>query len=108
MKLGLVEVWKNHGETLDFLIKADDDTFLVMDNLMTRLQGRDPERPFMMGHKLTNEVNIALILRWDTGHTACHVADAIEDTKMIVSSQLPCCQKVKRNQCRHFASLRTH
>ena len=84
VKLGLVEVWKNHGETLDFLIKADDDTYLVMDNLMTRLQGRDPERPFMMGHKLTNEVNIALTLRWNTGHKAYHVAEAIEDTQIIV------------------------
>ena len=56
MKLGLVEVWETHGARLDFLIKADDDTFLVMDNLMAQLQGRDPERPFMMGHKMTNEV----------------------------------------------------
>ena len=58
MKLGLTDVWEKYGERLDFLIKADDDTFLVMDNLMARLQGRDPEKPFMMGHKLTNEVNI--------------------------------------------------
>ena len=56
VKLGLVEVWETHGARLDFVIKADDDTFLVMDNLMAQLQGRDPERPFMMGHKMTNEV----------------------------------------------------
>ena len=58
MKLGLTDIWEKHGERLDFLIKADDDTFLVMDNLMARLQGRDPEKPFMMGHKLTNEVKL--------------------------------------------------
>ena len=56
VKLGLVEVWEKHGEGLDFLIKADDDTFVIMDNLMARLQRRDPEVPFMMGHKMTNEV----------------------------------------------------
>ena len=58
MKLGLGEVWEKHGAGLDFLIKADDDTFLVVDNLMARLQGTDPETPFMMGHKMTNEVRI--------------------------------------------------
>ena len=89
MKLGLVEVWKKHGETLDFLIKADDDTFLVMDNLMTRLQGRDPERPFMLGHKLTNEVNIDIKMGYRT-HRACRVAEAIEETKDDCRL-LPCC-----------------
>ena len=58
VKLGLVELWERHGEGLDFLIKADDDTFVIMDNLMARLQGRDPEVPFMMGHKMTNEVGL--------------------------------------------------
>ena len=58
VKLGLVDVWEKHGEGLDFLIKADDDTFVIMDNLMARLQRRDPEVPFMMGHKMTNEVDL--------------------------------------------------
>ena len=58
MKLGLIEVWERHGEELDFLIKADDDTFVIIDNLMARLQGRDPEVSFMMGHKMTNEVSL--------------------------------------------------
>ena len=68
VKLGLVEVWETHEAEIDFLIKADDDTFLIMDNLMARLQGRDPEIPFMIGHKMTNEVRLLNIMDfWNVG-----------------------------------------
>ena len=42
-------------DSFDFLIKTDDDSFVVMDNLRARLAAMDPEQEFMMGHKLSDD-----------------------------------------------------
>ena len=53
-----------HRDSFDFLIKTDDDSFVVMDNLRARLAAMDPDQEFMMGHKLTDDgVMIRYLLR---------------------------------------------
>ena len=47
---GLVYVWQQYQEELDFLIKADDDTFMVLDNLRYLLSGLEAGREFVVGH----------------------------------------------------------
>ena len=47
---GLVSVWQRYQEELDFLIKADDDTFMVLDNLRYLLSGLEAGREFVVGH----------------------------------------------------------
>ena len=44
-----------HRDTFDFLIKTDDDSFVVMGNLRARLAALDPDQELMMGHKLTDD-----------------------------------------------------
>ena len=47
---GLVSVWRDYQEDFDFLIKADDDTFMVLDNLRYLLSGLEPGKEFVLGH----------------------------------------------------------
>ena len=52
-----------HRDTFDFLIKTDDDSFVVMGNLRARLAALDPDQELMMGHKLTDDGVMARYLR---------------------------------------------
>ena len=47
---GLVSVWREYQEDFDFVIKADDDTFMVLDNLRYLLSGLQPGKEFVLGH----------------------------------------------------------
>jgi len=44
-------VWENHREDADWFIKADDDTFVIMENLKNLLVDYDPEEPMIFGHR---------------------------------------------------------
>ena len=59
LKLSLVHVWQNYNNTFDYLLKADDDTFVVMDNLMSRLSHMSPEKKFLLGHKQSDQVLVS-------------------------------------------------
>ena len=56
VKLSLQHVWENYNNTFDYLLKADDDTFVVMENLMSRLSRMSPEKKFLLGHKQSDQV----------------------------------------------------
>ncbi|KAH8380204.1 hypothetical protein KR009_009466 [Drosophila setifemur] len=44
-------VYKNYGEDYDWFLKADDDTFVIMENLRWLLYPYDPEAPLYFGHR---------------------------------------------------------
>jgi len=50
VKLGLGLVWREYAGKFDFLIKADDDTFLIVDNLKHLLSSMSSKEPFILGH----------------------------------------------------------
>ena len=39
----------------DFVVKADDDTYVVVANLLARLRHLDPGQPSMLGHLQTKQ-----------------------------------------------------
>ena len=47
---GIVALWQTYQDQFDFLIKADDDTFMVLDNLRYLLSGLEPGKEFVLGH----------------------------------------------------------
>ncbi|KAH8298641.1 hypothetical protein KR018_005658 [Drosophila ironensis] len=44
-------VYKNYGEDYDWFLKADDDTYVIMENLRYFLYPYDPEAGLYFGHK---------------------------------------------------------
>ena len=50
MKHGLKKVWAKYEEDFDYLLKADDDTFIVMDNLKSLLRSKSRKDAFILGH----------------------------------------------------------
>ena len=50
VKLGLTLVWRDYVGQFDFLIKADDDTFLIVENLRHLLHEMSPDDPLILGH----------------------------------------------------------
>ena len=50
VKLGLSLIWRDYNSQFDFLIKADDDTFLIVDNLKHLLSQLSPNEPLILGH----------------------------------------------------------
>ena len=55
MKAGLAGVWEQQRTDWDWLVKADDDTFLVVENLQRLLVGRDSGQPLLLGHKQSDQ-----------------------------------------------------
>ena len=64
VKLSLQHVWENYNNTFDYLLKADDDTFVVMENLMSRLSRMSPEKKFLLGHKQSDQVLFISFSKW--------------------------------------------
>ena len=50
VKQGLTITWKNYAGLFDFLVKADDDTFIIVDNLKQLLKTKSSEEPLILGH----------------------------------------------------------
>ncbi|XP_064653031.1 glycoprotein-N-acetylgalactosamine 3-beta-galactosyltransferase 1-like [Lineus longissimus] len=44
-------VYKNHFDEADWFIKADDDTYVIMENLRHLLKDTDPEKRIHFGHQ---------------------------------------------------------
>merc|ERR1719187_843785 len=44
-------VWEKHREEADWFIKADDDTYVIMENLKHLLVEYDSDRPMIFGHR---------------------------------------------------------
>eukprot|EP00099_Drosophila_melanogaster_P000852 NP_001033979.1 uncharacterized protein Dmel_CG34056 [Drosophila melanogaster] len=51
MRKALEYVYRNHGEDYDWFLKADDDTFVIMENLRFLLYPYDPEAALYFGHR---------------------------------------------------------
>jgi len=51
IKLGMLAVTERYNGTFDYLLKADDDTYVIVDNLINLLSQMDPKEEFMIGHK---------------------------------------------------------
>ena len=51
-------IWKilgeRHLDDFDWFLKADDDTFIVVDNLRRFVESRNPRTPIWYGAKLKN------------------------------------------------------
>ena len=41
-----------HGNNVDWYLKADDDTYIIMENLKYLLSQFDPDKPYYIGQKL--------------------------------------------------------
>lgn len=48
---GIIHCYHNALEKYDYFMKADDDTFVVVENLRYILADKDPNVPFIMGRR---------------------------------------------------------
>ena len=48
----LIFAYKNHHNDFDFFMKADDDTYVIVENLRFFLAKLDPNKPILMGRQL--------------------------------------------------------
>lgn len=51
-KQGLKQIWESYGNQYDWFLKADDDTWMFMENLRYFLYSYSPEMPIYFGCKL--------------------------------------------------------
>ena len=51
-KAAWIYVYKRYLREFDYFAKADDDTFMVIENLKYYLLGRDPDSPEFLGHRM--------------------------------------------------------
>ena len=50
VKLGFKHVYENHFDDFDWFLKADDDTFIIVENLKEMLSKYDTNDPIHFGH----------------------------------------------------------
>ncbi|XP_017130114.1 glycoprotein-N-acetylgalactosamine 3-beta-galactosyltransferase 1 [Drosophila elegans] len=50
---GFHHVWEHFGRDYDWFLKADDDTYMIMENLQHLLSGFDPDTPVYFGYKMS-------------------------------------------------------
>ncbi|KAH8283519.1 hypothetical protein KR018_004638 [Drosophila ironensis] len=50
---GFRHVWEHYRQDYDWFLKADDDTYVVMENLRHLLGGFDPDTPVYFGYKMS-------------------------------------------------------
>ncbi|TPP66597.1 Glycoprotein-N-acetylgalactosamine 3-beta-galactosyltransferase, partial [Fasciola gigantica] len=51
VKFGVQMVIDNKTEDYDYFLKADDDTYMIMENVRLMLDGLNPEQPFIAGRR---------------------------------------------------------
>ena len=51
-KKAFENVYKNHFQDYDWFVKADDDTYMIVENLRYLLKDFDPNQPLFFGQKL--------------------------------------------------------
>ncbi|XP_032293432.1 glycoprotein-N-acetylgalactosamine 3-beta-galactosyltransferase 1 isoform X4 [Drosophila virilis] len=49
---GFRHVWLEYGEQYDWFLKADDDTYVIMENLRHMLSAYDPNMPVYFGYQM--------------------------------------------------------
>ncbi|KAH8378273.1 hypothetical protein KR093_010483, partial [Drosophila rubida] len=49
---GFRHVWQEYGEQYDWFLKADDDTYVIMENLHHMLSAYDANMPLYFGHQM--------------------------------------------------------
>ncbi|KAH8274125.1 hypothetical protein KR044_011425, partial [Drosophila immigrans] len=49
---GFRHVWLEYGEKYDWFLKADDDTYVIMENLQRMLGAYDPNMPLYFGYQM--------------------------------------------------------
>ncbi|SPP82411.1 glycoprotein-N-acetylgalactosamine 3-beta-galactosyltransferase 1 [Drosophila guanche] len=50
---GFRHVWQEYGQDYDWYLKADDDTYVIMENMQYLLSAYDPTSPVYLGYKMT-------------------------------------------------------
>ncbi|KAH9287390.1 Glycoprotein-N-acetylgalactosamine 3-beta-galactosyltransferase 1 [Echinococcus granulosus] len=53
---GLLHAYKYHFNDYDFFMKADDDTYVIVENLRFILSRQDPNKPILMGRRFKKYV----------------------------------------------------
>ncbi|OQR86452.1 glycoprotein-N-acetylgalactosamine 3-beta-galactosyltransferase [Achlya hypogyna] len=46
-------LWREYGDSYDWIFKCDDDTYVLVDNLRHLLASYDPTQPLLLGHRMT-------------------------------------------------------
>eukprot|EP00092_Neocalanus_flemingeri_P085955 GFUD01108234.1.p1 GENE.GFUD01108234.1~~GFUD01108234.1.p1 ORF type:complete len:323 (+),score=98.26 GFUD01108234.1:167-1135(+) len=87
VKLGLSTIWRDYSSQFDFLIKADDDTFLIVDNLKHLLSELSPSDPLILGHH--QEDRGVAYLSGGPGYVLSHAA-VREIVEVGLGGDLPC------------------
>ena len=55
VKLGMLAIADHYHGTFDYLMKADDDSYVVVGNLLKLLSQMDKNKKFLVGHKQHNQ-----------------------------------------------------
>jgi glycoprotein-N-acetylgalactosamine 3-beta-galactosyltransferase len=55
-------VYNNHINDFDWILKTNDNTYMVMENLKWLLYQYNADWPLVVGQRLLNEVNVVLFL----------------------------------------------
>ncbi|XP_002028359.2 glycoprotein-N-acetylgalactosamine 3-beta-galactosyltransferase 1 [Drosophila persimilis] len=50
---GFRHIWQEYGQDFDWYLKADDDTYVIMENMQYLLSAYDPTTPVYLGYKMT-------------------------------------------------------
>ncbi len=50
-RFGFINAYRNHLNDFDFFMKADDDTYVIVENLCLLLSNKDPNVPILMGRR---------------------------------------------------------
>ena len=87
VKVGLTIIWADYKGQFDFMIKADDDTFLIVDNLKHLLSQLSPSEPLILGHHL--EDRGVEYLSGGAGYVLSHAA-VKEIVEVGLSGDNPC------------------
>uniref|UniRef100_A0A183SMX7 Reverse transcriptase domain-containing protein n=1 Tax=Schistocephalus solidus TaxID=70667 RepID=A0A183SMX7_SCHSO len=70
-RFGVINAYRNHLNDFDFFMKADDDTYVIVENLRLLLSTKDPDVPILMGRRFNVTISDAAI-DWlpqvDTNH----------------------------------------
>ncbi len=57
-RYALIYAYEKHLNDYDFFMKADDDTYVIVENLRFLLSKQDPNQPILMGRRF--HVSLAL------------------------------------------------
>jgi glycoprotein-N-acetylgalactosamine 3-beta-galactosyltransferase len=53
-KFTLRHVYENYLDNFDWFFKADDDTYVIMENLRRYISAKDPKLPWFLGRRFKN------------------------------------------------------